>query len=74
MLNGLTLHVHEGDFDALIGPSGSGKSTLLNLIAGLNQADQRRLAKIAGHDLGTMTRPISRPSHATTGSSSSSTT
>ena len=37
VLDGLTLEVPEGSFEALMGPSGSGKSTILNLIAGLDQ-------------------------------------
>ena len=53
VLDGLTLDVHEGAFEALMGPSGSGKSTLLNLIAGLDRPTSGT-AKVAGHDLGTM--------------------
>ncbi len=53
VLDGLTLDVHEGAFEALMGPSGSGKSTLLNLIAGLDRPTSG-VAKIAGNDLGTM--------------------
>src|SRR5262245_38482500 len=37
VLDGLSLTVPEGAFEALMGPSGSGKSTLLNLIAGLDR-------------------------------------
>jgi putative ABC transport system ATP-binding protein len=53
VLDGLTLDVHEGAFEALMGPSGSGKSTLLNLIAGLDRPTSGS-AKIAGNDLSTM--------------------
>jgi putative ABC transport system ATP-binding protein len=53
VLDGLTLDVHEGAFEALMGPSGSGKSTLLNLIAGLDRPTSGS-AKVAGADLSTM--------------------
>jgi NitT/TauT family transport system ATP-binding protein len=43
-LEGVDLEVEEGGFVCLIGPSGCGKSTLLNLIAGLDQPDEGRVA------------------------------
>jgi len=53
VLDGLTLDVPEGAFEALMGPSGSGKSTLLNLIAGLDKPTSGS-AKVAGADLSSM--------------------
>jgi len=38
-LQGLDLHVSQGEMIALIGPSGAGKSTFLNLLAGLDRPD-----------------------------------
>lgn len=35
-VNGVHLHIEEGEFTSLIGPSGSGKTTLLNIIGGLD--------------------------------------
>src|SRR4029453_10244580 len=37
ILDGINLHVPEGEFVALMGPSGSGKTTLLNCIAGIDR-------------------------------------
>jgi putative ABC transport system ATP-binding protein len=39
-LNGVHLHISEGEFIALKGPSGSGKTTLLNMIGGLDKPDR----------------------------------
>ncbi len=53
VLDGLSLDIAEGAFEALMGPSGSGKSTLLNLIAGLDRPTSGK-ALVAGSDLGAM--------------------
>ncbi len=53
VLDGLTLDIREGAFEALMGPSGSGKSTLLNLIAGLDRPSSGT-AIVAGNDIGKM--------------------
>jgi multiple sugar transport system ATP-binding protein len=39
-VDGLDLHVEDGEFFALLGPSGCGKTTLLRTIAGLEQATE----------------------------------
>ena len=38
-LNGLNLHLNEGDFVTVIGGNGAGKSTMLNMIAGVYPVD-----------------------------------
>jgi putative ABC transport system ATP-binding protein len=53
VLDGLSLTIDEGAFEALMGPSGSGKSTLLNLIAGLDRPTAGR-AVVAGSEIGKM--------------------
>jgi multiple sugar transport system ATP-binding protein len=39
-VDGLDLHVADGEFFALLGPSGCGKTTLLRTIAGLEGATE----------------------------------
>ncbi|MFJ9584837.1 ABC transporter ATP-binding protein [Streptomyces acidicola] len=53
-LQGLDLLVREGELMALVGSSGSGKSTLMNILAGLD-TPSAGAARVAGHDLLTMT-------------------
>jgi putative ABC transport system ATP-binding protein len=50
VLEGLSLHIPEGDFVALMGPSGSGKTTLLNLIGGIDQPTEGEVV-VAGTDI-----------------------
>src|SRR5262249_52796449 len=52
-LQGLDLLVAEGELTAIVGASGSGKSTLVNILAGLD-APTAGKARVAGHDLATM--------------------
>jgi putative ABC transport system ATP-binding protein len=54
VLDGLSVTIAEGSFEALMGPSGSGKSTLLNLVAGLDRATTGEVV-VAGNDLTRMT-------------------
>src|ERR1035441_9039246 len=49
-VNGVDLHIEEGEFTALVGPSGSGKTTLLNLIGGLDYPTSGEV-KIEGIDI-----------------------
>ena len=49
-LNGLSLHLAEGDFVTVIGGNGAGKSTLLNAVAGVWPVDAGTI-KIAGADI-----------------------
>ncbi len=53
VLDGLSLEIPAGSFEALMGPSGSGKSTLLNLIAGLDRPTSGT-AVVAGENIGKM--------------------
>ena len=49
-LNGVNLHLNEGDFVTMIGGNGAGKSTILNAIAGVWPVDEGRIV-IDGADV-----------------------
>jgi ABC-type lipoprotein export system ATPase subunit len=49
-LQGLTLHVREGEVLTVLGPSGSGKSTLLRVLAGLERPSAG-IVRVHGDDL-----------------------
>lgn len=43
VVDGISFHVHEGEFFTLLGPSGCGKSTTLSAIAGFNDPSEGRI-------------------------------
>ncbi len=54
VIHGISLHIDDGEFVALVGPSGCGKSTLLRMIAGLEEITDGEIA-IGGNVVNGMT-------------------
>ncbi|TIU35004.1 MAG: ABC transporter ATP-binding protein [Mesorhizobium sp.] len=52
-VNGLDLHIADGEFVVLLGPTGAGKTTTLRLIAGLERSDTGTI-EIGGHNATTL--------------------
>jgi multiple sugar transport system ATP-binding protein len=52
-VNGLDLHISDGEFVVLLGPTGAGKTTTLRLIAGLERPDVGTI-HIGGHNATTL--------------------
>ncbi|QKD00236.1 ABC transporter ATP-binding protein [Mesorhizobium loti] len=52
-VNGLDLHISDGEFVVLLGPTGAGKTTTLRLIAGLERPDSGTI-EIGGHNATTL--------------------
>jgi putative ABC transport system ATP-binding protein len=52
-LRGVTMHVPQGQFTAVMGPSGSGKSTLMHIMAGLDRPTAGSV-QVAGQPIGGM--------------------
>ena len=47
-LEEINLHLHPGQFAAVVGPSGAGKTTLLRLLLGCHEPNQGRIALYSG--------------------------
>jgi len=52
-LEGISLHIADGELAAIVGPSGSGKSTLLHIMGTLDRATSGQV-RIAGRDVTTL--------------------
>lgn len=50
VLSGVSAHIHEGEFVAVMGPSGSGKSTLMFALSGMMDIDEGQVT-VCGKDL-----------------------
>lgn len=49
VLHGIDLHIHRGEFLAVVGQNGSGKTTMMKLVAGLREPQEGQIY-VCGHD------------------------
>jgi putative ABC transport system ATP-binding protein len=54
-LGGVSMHIEEGEFVAIMGSSGSGKSTLMSILGGLDQPTRGRY-RLDGVEMATLSR------------------
>ena len=59
-LDGLSLHVDEGDLRCIIGPNGAGKSTFFNILCGVDRPDAGSIRFLDREIVGMPTHEIAR--------------
>ena len=59
-LDGLNLHVHEGDLRCIIGPNGAGKSTFFNILCGVDRPDAGSIRFLGREIVGMATHEFAR--------------
>ena len=59
-LDGLNLHVNEGDLRCIIGPNGAGKSTFFNILCGVDRPDAGSIRFLGREIVGMATHEFAR--------------